>query len=598
MTLAGASQERWKRLHALSLRLAAAVRAQDVAETVVSEIHDSIGASGSVVYFADEAGVLRLAGSRGIPDSELPRLAVLPPDSPAPLARAIAEQRAIHCADRSTLLTEFPRLASSPIDASALQAIAAVPLMVLGRTVGGLAFSFARAVAADDAWREFFDAVAAQSALAVERARLVRDQVRSRDRLAVLAEASRAFAAADDDMSNVLATMCREVAGRVPSSCTVHLLARDGETLEVAALHHVLPEAEDSVRAILAAAPVKLGQTAIGVAAQTGKTIFVPDVPPERFLATARPGDRAFLERWPLTSLVVVPLRAGDAVLGTVTVGRGPPLPPLSEDDRSLLEDIADRAALAVVGARRLEEARTAAALAQDALQTRDAFLALASHELKTPLSTMTLQAGLAARAVRDPAKPENAERLRAFVDATERSVARMVRLVDDMLDVGRIRQARVAISLEPADLGELVADTCARHVALLAQAGCDLHVDAPLGMHGAFDRFRIDQVVSNLLTNAARYGAGAPVDLALRTDGDRAELRVRDRGVGVRPEDRERIFSLYERASDDRNIPGLGLGLFIVRQIVDMHGGSVRVETPQDGPGATFVVQLPLKPA
>jgi signal transduction histidine kinase len=126
-----------------------------------------------------------------------------------------------------------------------------------------------------------------------------------------------------------------------------------------------------------------------------------------------------------------------------------------------------------------------------------------------------------------------------------------------------------------------------------LAQAGCTVNVNAPEALRGLWDRARLEQVVTNLLTNAARYGHGKPIDISLAQDGEAVRLVVRDHGIGIAPEDQQRIFERFERASS-RNFGGLGLGLYIARQIVEAHGGTIRVSS-ELGVGSSFTVELPL---
>jgi signal transduction histidine kinase len=237
------------------------------------------------------------------------------------------------------------------------------------------------------------------------------------------------------------------------------------------------------------------------------------------------------------------------------------------------------------------EEQRVRTELEQ-AVRHRDEFLSLASHELKTPLTSLGLQTQMLQRRLEQGEVPAP-DSMRKLLDQTARQTRRLARLVDDMLDISRIAAGRLALERETFDLAALAAEVLTKLGPQLSAAGCvaSLQVEEPV--IGTWDRYRLEQVLTNLLTNAARYAAGTPVEVSVRRHEHQAQLRVRDDGRGIAPGDQERIFRKFERAVDGREVSGLGLGLFIVREIVQMHGGSVHVESAP-GQGATFTVTLP----
>ena len=258
-----------------------------------------------------------------------------------------------------------------------------------------------------------------------------------------------------------------------------------------------------------------------------------------------------------------------------------------SERELALLEELARRAALA------LEHAHLYRA-AQQAIRLRDEFLSVASHELKTPLTGLRLQLLVLDRRVRQacgqqlPASSVQAMRvLHAQVD-------RLNRLVEELLDATRIRANKLPLKLEPVELGALVAE-------LLEQVDADAHASStPLELHcegpvvGQFDRFRLSQVVLNLLSNALKYGAGRPVHVRVAREAEHALLSVKDEGIGIAEQDQQRIFEQFARAVPTRHFGGLGLGLYIARQVVLAHGGTLQVRSER-GQGSTFTVKLPL---
>ena len=231
----------------------------------------------------------------------------------------------------------------------------------------------------------------------------------------------------------------------------------------------------------------------------------------------------------------------------------------------------------------------------ETAVRARDEFMSIASHELKTPLTSLQLLAQMAQRNLeRDAERACETPRVRKLVSQTEKSVERLNRLVDDMLDSSRIAMGKLSFKLEDFDLTELVQEVVERMVPQVRASGGRVALVASRPARGRWDRFRIEQVVINLMTNAMRYGAGTPIEIGVDVDDEAAWFRIRDHGPGIAPDHQERIFHQYERATPHSSISGLGLGLFICREIVERHGG--RIELQSDvGRGAAFSVRLPL---
>jgi signal transduction histidine kinase len=230
----------------------------------------------------------------------------------------------------------------------------------------------------------------------------------------------------------------------------------------------------------------------------------------------------------------------------------------------------------------------------QHAVKMRDDFMSMVSHELRTPLNTLFLQTQIRKMNLEkgNPAAV-SPEQQRQGVERDQRQIQNMVKLIDDMLDVSRLRRGALAIWPKPTDLSLLVRRVMDGFADQAASAGCEIHLKAPPAISGVWDEFRIEQVVANVLTNATRYGPGKPIDVSVESVPGGARLTVRDQGRGIAPQDQERIFEQFERAVDKDQIPGLGLGLYITRQILAAHGGSVSVSSVP-GEGATFVVNLP----
>jgi PAS domain S-box-containing protein len=235
---------------------------------------------------------------------------------------------------------------------------------------------------------------------------------------------------------------------------------------------------------------------------------------------------------------------------------------------------------------------------AVEAVRARDEFLSVASHELRTPLSSLQLQIGMLLRPARHDA-PEllASDQARAKVETAARQADRLARLIGELMDVSRLNAGRFHLELEELDLVMLVRDVVGRLGDDAAKAQCTVDVITLVEpVVGRWDRLRIEQVVTNLLTNAFKFAAGKPIEVVVDEEGALARIIVADHGVGIAAGDRERIFQRYEQAAESKKHAGLGLGLYIVRQIVEAHGGTIRVES-QLGEGAVFTVELPRQP-
>ncbi|HEX5752355.1 MAG TPA: PAS domain S-box protein [Archangium sp.] len=234
---------------------------------------------------------------------------------------------------------------------------------------------------------------------------------------------------------------------------------------------------------------------------------------------------------------------------------------------------------------------------AQGAIRLRDEFLSVASHELKTPLTTLQLHLQMLRALATQEGSAFTPERARKKLSLAEHQVRRLVTLVNDLLDISRLNSGRMEFRFETVDVTRLVREMLERQRGLLRHCGSEvrLHLRGPYSAR--VDPMRLEQILLNLLSNAAKYGQGKPIDVSLDGDEDGYLVRVRDRGIGIAPEDQERIFERFERAVSERNYGGLGLGLWISRRIAMRLGGTLAVRS-QPGEGATFELRLPRFPS
>jgi signal transduction histidine kinase len=229
----------------------------------------------------------------------------------------------------------------------------------------------------------------------------------------------------------------------------------------------------------------------------------------------------------------------------------------------------------------------------RDAIRARDEFLSIAGHELRTPLTTLALQSQGLEGMLREKAPPDLLSKLSRRLDLTRRQVDRLSALVETLVDVSRINSRRIEVSRQPADLVEVLRSTMERLADGAARTGSSLRLEGDAPLRGDFDASRVDQIATNLLSNAIRYGGGKPIVVRVFGDDGRACFSVEDHGVGIAPEDRSRIFEQYERAAPATNYPGLGLGLWISRRLAQAMGGTITLRS-ELGVGSVFTVDLP----
>jgi len=231
----------------------------------------------------------------------------------------------------------------------------------------------------------------------------------------------------------------------------------------------------------------------------------------------------------------------------------------------------------------------------EHAVRMRDDFMSIVSHEVRTPLNGLILETQLRKlHLARNNADAFTLDKMHAMVERDERQINSLIRLIEDMLDVSRIRTGKLSIRPTTFDLCQLVAGLVENFAAQAAAVDSNISLQAAPTLTGFWDEFRIEQVIANLLTNALRYGARSPVQVQVFEEQGMACVQVRDQGIGISAENQQRIFQQFERVSSNQSSAGLGLGLYISEQIVLAHGGSIAVHSTE-GEGATFIVRLPL---
>lgn len=477
-----------------------------------------------------------------------------------------------------------------------------LPLIARGRTLGAISListvSGRRYDARDLALAEELArsaAIAVDNALLFQASQEAQRQIASQAaRLRALAEASRELAEASLDEAAVLETVTRQVVGLFGDVCVIRLRSDDGEWLEPVALHHANPEAQVFIRRMFLGASERVSEGLNGQVMRSGEPLLIPQVAPARIDAEIKPEYRAYRERFGgAQTILIVPWRLRSQMLGVVSISRERPDHPYTLDDQLLLQDLADRAALAHDTARLYRES-------QGAVRAREQFLTVATHELRTPLTAIRGNAELLLRRVRRAEGALDRAVLEERLTRLLFGIDRMATLATRLLDVTRMQSGAFEITPDWCDLGPIVAAAVERARGTVSQeAATAIDYAAPAApVVGRFDPVRLDQVLNNLLDNALKYQPhGGTVRVRLLAQGHEATLTVADEGIGIAPEDLPRLFASFVRADTaiSRQIGGVGIGLYITDQIVRRHGGKIDVCSAV-GEGTTFTVRLPLR--
>jgi signal transduction histidine kinase/CheY-like chemotaxis protein len=482
-----------------------------------------------------------------------------------------------------------------------------LPLIARGRTLGVMALALGPSGRSyNEGDLALLEAIAHRSALALDNAWLLsRAQSAERalasqaEQLRCLAESGTTFVAASAagaDAHALADLLVERLVALLASGCTVRLLTGDGKRLLPASCGARDPR-HQRLLASTFSQPLDRHTSPAEAAMREGRALRMTV---EQAEAGLPPGTRTVQREIGVSALAAAPLRSQDRLLGTVVVARLRGEPPFSDSDLMLLQELSDRAGMAIAqvdAQQRAEEAaavaRSARDVAEAASRAKDEFLAMLGHELRNPLAPILTALALM--------EAQAGELFRRERDVLDRQVRHLVRLVDDLLDVARIARGKVQLRRERLELSHALAQALDVVGPLLEQRAHHLVLEVPhQGLLVEGDPARLSQVLANLLTNAAKYTPDRgriAVEAAL--EGGAVVLRVRDDGIGIAPSLLPRVFDLFVQGPQplDRAQGGLGLGLTLVRRLVEMHGG--RVEAHSDGPGSgsTFTVRLPVAP-
>jgi signal transduction histidine kinase/CheY-like chemotaxis protein len=566
-----------------------------IAQRVCENVGRLLGAPSAAVFLLDRgSGALTALGVVGQESPFDPGVVLDPGTGAAGLA--IRERRAVASADvlddaRITLSAAL----RARISATRIRAAAAVPMVAGERMIGALTVGDVTGRVLGDEEMLLVQAFADQAALALDNARLFEEaEVRRRQaetaerRAAFLDEAARVLGSSLD-YETTLAGVARLVVPDVADLCAVDVIEDDGGIRRVAAM--CVDRADQLSREFEARYSIDDDPPhgTLNVV-RTGRSEFFPEVSDDVLLAVARDQQhRDVLRALGVRSVMVVPLQARGRTLGAVTLGTAQSGRQYTRADLVFGEELARRAAQAIDNASLYREA-------QEANRSKDEFLAMVSHELRTPLTAILGWARLLRTRSCD------AETSTRALESIERNARAQAQIVDDLLDVSRIITGRLRLSVRPLDLASVAEEAMLAVRPAVDAKAIALTTSLPR-QTAAFvgDPDRLQQAVWNLLSNAVKFTSpGGRIDVEVSRRLDHAEITVRDTGRGIRADVLPHVFERFRQAdsASSRAHSGLGLGLAIVRHIVELHGGTVHAESGGEGRGAVFSIRLPVTAA
>ena len=427
-----------------------------------------------------------------------------------------------------------------------------------------------------------------------ERAELARWQQQQAEQAIALAALSQAMAEISHDMQALFDTITRRIACLMEDLCVLSLLSEDRLWMQTVALDGPRPEDIELLKHLVNTSPDRADTGWNAKIAISGQALLLANIPVSYARSQIDTRYFEFLEGLSEIHLLIVPLRARGRVLGSICLTRLASNPPYSLADERFLQDLADRAGLAIENARLFAEAEQARAEAERANRAKSAFLASISHELRTPLNAIVGFTGTLLMRLPGPLTVDQERQLTTI----QRSSRHLLMLINDLLDLARIESGRAELRLAPVPCQELLAEVVAslRPLADVKQLG--LYTRMPdAHIHIQSDGRALRQIVINLVNNAVKFTDEGEVTVVLERRNHQVFISVTDTGIGIRPEDQARLFQEFGRAdtAEVRSREGTGLGLRISRKLAELLGGTIELVS-EFGEGSTFTLVLPVE--
>lgn len=407
----------------------------------------------------------------------------------------------------------------------------------------------------------------------------------AKDNLLFLSEASNILNSSLD-YNATLVSVADLIVSNIADFCIIDLMERNGHIRRVAvkdADSHLNTFAQQMYNY----PPNPKVKGAIYDAARSGKAILIPFAEEEWLKQVAYSEELQIIRRLGLNSHMFVPLKSRGRVIGVLTFASRSSAP-FTKEDVVLAEELAVRAGIAVDNARLYKEA-------QDAVRARDEFLSIASHELKTPLTSILLQLQIVLGSIRKESSEIPTKRLETMLENTEQQSKKLSKLINDLLNISLITTGRLTLDKEKVNFPNLVKDILRRYEEQIKKSNYDVTTEIRNNIFGCWDKVRIEQVISNLISNAIKYGDRKPISIQVNKRNNQALFIIKDNGIGITSPFQKQIFERFARGVSPKHYRGLGVGLYISKNIIEAHGGSIKVKSVLRK-GSLFSVELPLK--
>lgn len=402
----------------------------------------------------------------------------------------------------------------------------------------------------------------------------------------ILADAG-AFFSSNIDPAWVTQAIAERIAEVLGDWAAVILKVGDSPELRVASIYHRDMASLGLAWSYIYRQPLTIGQGIIGQVVATGYPSLTQDIGPTQKTDTTS----YHTPPMKLASLLILPLRTRREMIGALVIAANDPERAMADEKLPLAELLAERAALAIENAKLYTEQVEARRKVEDLSRLKDEFLSIASHELRTPVTSIKGYTQLAKTLIRENDLATSEEYLDIALDQIER----MSRLILELLDVSRIETGRLEIRREAIRWADFVREIVHRHHTAVSNRRFDVDTDESIAEVNG-DRDRLEQVLGNLLENAVKYSPeGSDISVHVEDRGDHVVTSVCDRGIGIPTDELGQVFERFHRGRQvsSTNYGGLGLGLYITKQIVERHGGAIWVES-REGSGTTFFFSLP----